>query len=264
MRSLLSVDQEQLFNTFLEYDIDLSGRMDREEFMNMLRAFDPSQDPRDLEAFLNEIDEDCDGDISFTEFLDWWEMKKDDASGAGTGWFSMQLKMKFAGDKLKGFMGGKDQLDERLQRMSDAELQQCIHRYREDLYLLRLWMHEMRTKAEDEMEAQNLRKAKGVIWTEEERSDLKDLFLRVSRGKETIGVESSLPRLCALLNFDITFSCLERITKLYSTRMDFENFLIFWATRPESGKLSFVGRPPVYRWGEANPTGSGISKPIFS
>eukprot|EP00995_Heteronema_vittatum_P007056 NODE_2191_length_820_cov_796.169909_g1533_i0.p3 GENE.NODE_2191_length_820_cov_796.169909_g1533_i0~~NODE_2191_length_820_cov_796.169909_g1533_i0.p3 ORF type:complete len:126 (+),score=44.42 NODE_2191_length_820_cov_796.169909_g1533_i0:24-380(+) len=108
--------------------------------------------------------------------------------------------------------------------------------------------------------------ARRVHWTDEERDDLNDLFHRVTKGKETIGLETGLPRLCALLNYDLTYSTLERSLKLYQSRLDFPGFLLWWACRPESGKTK-GSRAPVWRWGEdprgTTPNGGGVTSNWF-
>ena len=105
-------------------------------------------------------------------------------------------------------------------------------------------------------------KANQVEWTLEERAELHELFTRVARGNTTIGTESGLPRLCSLLNFDMTYSVLETTLKLYEPRMNFDDFLTFWACRPESGKMN-TGKQPIWRWGSKNPTGSAPQSSMF-
>jgi len=266
IRAMLSADQEQLFSTFQDFDVDLSGRLERREFRRMLQSFDPSVSSRALDDFLRDIDGDGDNGITFTELLDWWELQKVNRTGAANDvWFLTQLKARFAAQVAKDLwnsLTGSPPIEERLTRLSVAELSQTVTNYEDDLYLLRLWMHDARTRSEEELEGRLMKQAESLKWAPEELEDLRDLFQRVASGGATISVEGDLPRLCALLNFDIPHSCMERTAKLFDRRMTFQAFLVFWGCRPEADKLR-TGKNPVWRWGVKSPVGPDAPKPLL-
>ena len=266
IRALLSVEQEQLFTTFLEFDVDLSARLDQHEFRKMLQYFHPSINARQVDEYLSDISESDGEEITFIELLEWWEMQKADLKGVPNDvWFTTSLKVQFATQKAKDYWSswtGQTPLDERLSHMTEGQCQHTIGQYRDCLYLLRLWMHDVRTRAEEQLESRLMKQAESVDWSQDELDDLHEMFMRVSRGKDSIGLESGLPRLCSLLNYDLTFSCLERSHKLYDARMTFKSFLVFWACRPESGKMT-TSKQPVWRWGEKAPQGSELSRSMF-
>jgi len=56
-------------NMFVAFDADGSGEIDVGELANGLASLGVSLNPRDLEAFKEDIDDDCNGSISLSEFL---------------------------------------------------------------------------------------------------------------------------------------------------------------------------------------------------
>merc|ERR1712139_191511 len=71
-------DVEKVKCLFDEFDTDRSGEIEEEEFRHilykMLKARDPTDVPmKRLKRYWREVDIDCSGSISFTEFLLWYK-----------------------------------------------------------------------------------------------------------------------------------------------------------------------------------------------
>eukprot|EP00994_Dinema_validum_P005541 NODE_369_length_1795_cov_113.582474_g271_i0.p1 GENE.NODE_369_length_1795_cov_113.582474_g271_i0~~NODE_369_length_1795_cov_113.582474_g271_i0.p1 ORF type:complete len:275 (-),score=51.21 NODE_369_length_1795_cov_113.582474_g271_i0:829-1653(-) len=249
IKGLLTGDQVMLFDTFLEFDKSLDGRIDMHEFSTMLRSFDSDVTDKDIDKYMVEIESGHESvtaadqrQVSFMEFLDWWEVQRHDEHGRGNDlWLLTKLKIRFTTSKLKEWTIGlfvDSDLEDKLAKLSSTQLETTLANYKEEHFLLRLWCNDVLSREQRQQELELMEKAKSVVWDADERAELQDLFRRVNKGKDTMGLESGLPRASALLNCDLTYSTLERTMKLYPSRLDFPTFLLWWACRAESGKLS--------------------------
>lgn len=69
----LTDDQiEELREIFLHYDHDGNGVIDRSEFGALLEALDAQLSEEEIDAGLRAIDDNRNGQIEFSEFLEWW------------------------------------------------------------------------------------------------------------------------------------------------------------------------------------------------
>jgi Ca2+-binding EF-hand superfamily protein len=62
----------ELKQDFLRVDRDDDGRVDYEEFKQLMRSLDAGMSDRELSIGFHEIDTDRDGVIDLKEFMDWW------------------------------------------------------------------------------------------------------------------------------------------------------------------------------------------------
>ena len=58
--------------TFDKYDKDGNGKIDLQEFRELLSELGDTNEPAKVEALFDEIDEDETGIIDFEEFEAWW------------------------------------------------------------------------------------------------------------------------------------------------------------------------------------------------
>jgi len=63
---------EELRESFEYNDLNADGKIEIDEFMNMLEALDTGFNRDEARIGFREIDTDHDGGISFQEFMDWW------------------------------------------------------------------------------------------------------------------------------------------------------------------------------------------------
>ena len=63
---------EELRESFEYNDLNADGKIEIDEFMNMLETLDTGFNRDEARIGFREIDTDHDGGISFQEFMDWW------------------------------------------------------------------------------------------------------------------------------------------------------------------------------------------------
>jgi len=63
---------EELRETFEFNDLDGDGRIELDEFINMLANLEADTNVEEARIGFREIDDDQDGLIDFDEFVDWW------------------------------------------------------------------------------------------------------------------------------------------------------------------------------------------------
>ena len=77
-------EMDEILQTFLSFDRDGSGFIDREEFSELVVAAGASLDPGRIDEAFNAVDLDGNGVIDFNEFIRWWyeRMERRDAARA--------------------------------------------------------------------------------------------------------------------------------------------------------------------------------------
>ncbi|CAM9220651.1 unnamed protein product [Chrysoparadoxa australica] len=80
----IAMQEERLRHTFHQFDADCSGAIDGEELGRLLTALHINAGDADLKVLQLQMDCDGGGDVSFQEFLHWWEVGggKERAGGA--------------------------------------------------------------------------------------------------------------------------------------------------------------------------------------
>jgi calmodulin len=75
-------EMDEILQTFLSFDRDGSGFIDREEFSELVVAAGASLDPGRIDEAFNAVDIDGNGVIDFNEFIRWWyeRMERRDAA----------------------------------------------------------------------------------------------------------------------------------------------------------------------------------------
>ena len=66
------MDPEELRETFDYFDADHNGRIDRDEFRQLLDALGAGVDQGEADTGFDIIDLDNNGTISLREFTEWW------------------------------------------------------------------------------------------------------------------------------------------------------------------------------------------------
>lgn len=66
------MDRAELRENFDHFDGDDNGRIDREEFAQLMDAMDAGMSKDDLDIGFEIIDSDGSGEIDFEEFAAWW------------------------------------------------------------------------------------------------------------------------------------------------------------------------------------------------
>jgi len=66
-------DIDELREDFDYNDINGDGRLDRDEFRQLMRGLEAGASADQVNLGFDEIDTDNDGYIEFEEFVDWWE-----------------------------------------------------------------------------------------------------------------------------------------------------------------------------------------------
>lgn len=69
---LTSEQIEELRESFEYNDLNADGKIELDEFLNMLEALDTGVGRDEARIGFSEIDTDHDDGISFEEFVDWW------------------------------------------------------------------------------------------------------------------------------------------------------------------------------------------------
>lgn len=67
------MDQQELKETFQQFDRDQNGRIDLQEFRELLTALDARVDDSASQIGFESIDSDGSGTIDFDEFAAWWD-----------------------------------------------------------------------------------------------------------------------------------------------------------------------------------------------
>jgi calmodulin len=67
------MDRAELRENFDHFDGDDNGRIDRQEFAQLMAALDAEMSEEDLDIGFGIIDTDGSGQIDFGEFAAWWE-----------------------------------------------------------------------------------------------------------------------------------------------------------------------------------------------
>ena len=65
-------DVSHLQQQFEQFDRDGSGRIDYNEFVELLEAVGPRPTEEEAQLAFSIIDADGDGSVGFDEFVDWW------------------------------------------------------------------------------------------------------------------------------------------------------------------------------------------------
>ena len=89
------------------------------------------------------------------EFLEWWETEKVEGGSGGDMWFQAQLRARFAqqkGRELIAYASGEGLLEKRLGKQAENQVLEATRVYRDDLFLLRLWLHDQRRSHEEKRE----------------------------------------------------------------------------------------------------------------
>jgi Ca2+-binding EF-hand superfamily protein len=63
---------DELRDDFDFNDADHDGRINHDEFVELIELLDENMDAASLRVGFREIDTDHDGTITFAEFVDWW------------------------------------------------------------------------------------------------------------------------------------------------------------------------------------------------
>ena len=74
----MDIKKSQLLKAFNKFDKSGDGKLDTEEFLKFLHEIDLNLNSDDLEIALLEIDESHDEEITFDEFLKWYERKDEE------------------------------------------------------------------------------------------------------------------------------------------------------------------------------------------
>ncbi|MCY7295131.1 EF-hand domain-containing protein [Alteromonas sp. a30] len=70
----LSPEQvEKIREDFAFFDKDQNGRIDQDEFFELLTVLSPKIKPHQAQEGFSLIDKNGDGVVDFEEFLDWWQ-----------------------------------------------------------------------------------------------------------------------------------------------------------------------------------------------
>lgn len=73
--ALTDDEVEELRESFEYNDLDHDGKIDFDEFINMLSELEARVDPDEAKIGFAAIDTDNDGAIELNEFIDWWRDK---------------------------------------------------------------------------------------------------------------------------------------------------------------------------------------------
>jgi Ca2+-binding EF-hand superfamily protein len=74
--------RNDLEKTFQRFDSDDNGKIDHKEFDQLLDALGSEMSARDRELGFGMIDSDEDGAISFDELASWWDVVREEGTGA--------------------------------------------------------------------------------------------------------------------------------------------------------------------------------------
>eukprot|EP00999_Lentomonas_sp_LEN2_P000086 NODE_1084_length_1019_cov_110.409193_g1039_i0.p1 GENE.NODE_1084_length_1019_cov_110.409193_g1039_i0~~NODE_1084_length_1019_cov_110.409193_g1039_i0.p1 ORF type:complete len:281 (+),score=54.24 NODE_1084_length_1019_cov_110.409193_g1039_i0:70-912(+) len=236
-------DQELLWQVFTEFDRSLDGSIDAMELDAMLKSFDPGATDEEIGQYKEKLDSDGDHQISFIEFVKWWEDMKGgpDSARAGGAGLSTMLTARFFAKKTAQFTVGfvtTSPWEKMLGSASLPTLQDCVKGLRGTYFAVRQYKYEK--KLAGLIEEEKRRQEKVIEWTADEELLLSTIFDRFSHKKGTEGTVTvgDLPQLTNLVRKVQLSGMVISMTKtVYGEELDFEKFLQWWACRPESKKI---------------------------
>lgn len=69
------MDRDELLASFDHFDTDENGRIEFDEFVQLLDALDADVPEDEARLGFDEVDTDDDGHIDFDEFCSWWDAR---------------------------------------------------------------------------------------------------------------------------------------------------------------------------------------------
>eukprot|EP01062_Namystynia_karyoxenos_P067492 TRINITY_DN61464_c0_g1_i1.p3 TRINITY_DN61464_c0_g1~~TRINITY_DN61464_c0_g1_i1.p3 ORF type:complete len:307 (+),score=144.20 TRINITY_DN61464_c0_g1_i1:81-923(+) len=249
-----------LWQLFLNYDESLDGHIDSKELDLLLKDFDPSATPERLDRYREQLRPKGGGSdhgLTFADFCMWWHNVKhapqeESDSGDSPGMYhAALLRAKYVGQLTASVtwdLVSDDKVSKRIKEATMEELKDAVHQYRRTYFELKTWLAQSRQEAVLE-EEQKLRKQaeqrhaeSGSPFSAVEQRQLRFLFDSLSRGSGQCRIQQDLPQLCAVLKYDVPVSVLDATAKVYQRDyLTLDEFYLWWAARPQSGKTSLFG-----------------------
>jgi len=243
-----------MWQLFLSHDESLDAHIDSKELDALLREFDSTAPEERLQQHKDQLTP-PDGlpasGLSFVDLCEWWynlkqaEEEGNESDGPGM-YGAAVLRAKYLGQLTASVtwdLFSDDTMSKRIKEVGIDQLKEAVHEYRRLYYELKVWKSKRRKRAildeeKEKIEAARKKQEEGEIYTPVQKRELRFLFDALTRSSGTCRISVELPQLCAVLRHDIPMSVIEATHGIYQDgHLTLDEFLLWWACRPESGKV---------------------------
>jgi len=226
---LLDSEKKELWRAFLDLDTTFDGKIEPEEFLQLVRRFVKVGAGEGPEAYLRPGLEGL-GAIGFPQLLGWWAQRKAVADPT-TQALEAALRNHSSALKWRKLFQRSDEADQRLAILPEAMVQRSIHNYFQLFYYLKA--EDLRAKTPvlqaEEAALRDQNRGTGVASDEAQDYALGGAFTYCAGDCRTPLPHTKLGDACTLLGFDVPWSVLRLTKRCYQDPMPYAEFREWWA-----------------------------------